>query len=157
MLASPVFAPSLWQASTRSRYPLFSCVMLQTRDLLCWLAVTLGLIRSEQRMKLLEVLSTLAMLEAQQRRERTFGDPSVLPELRAKAIDAVTQAVRLHAACNARRHGEATAAEVVDEGTNPTPNPTPTPTPTPPLPLPLTYLGRRGGVLERRRTARGGE
>ena len=117
MLASPVFAPSLWQASTRSRYPLFSCVMLQTRDLLCWLAVTLGLIRSEQRMKLLEVLSTLAMLEAQQRRERTFGDPSVLPELRAKAIDAVTQAVRLHAACNARRHGEATAAEVVDEGT----------------------------------------
>ena len=57
MLASPVFAPSLWQASTRSRYTLFSCVMLQTRDLVCWLAVTLGLIRSEQRMKLLEVYS----------------------------------------------------------------------------------------------------
>ena len=86
------------------------------------------------------------MLEVQQRLERTFGDPSVLPELRAQAIAAVTQAlltmalltmalltmalltialltiaavtqaVRLHAACNARRHGEATAAEVVDEG-----------------------------------------
>ena len=32
-------------------------------------------------------------------------------------IAAVTQAVRLHAACNARRHGESSAAEVVDEGT----------------------------------------
>ena len=32
-------------------------------------------------------------------------------------IAALTQAVRLHAACNARRHGESTAAEVVDEGT----------------------------------------
>ena len=32
-------------------------------------------------------------------------------------IAAVMQAVRLHAACNARRHGESSAAEVVDEGT----------------------------------------
>ena len=33
------------------------------------------------------------MLEAQQRLERTFGDPSVLPELRAQSIAAVTQAL----------------------------------------------------------------
>ena len=32
-------------------------------------------------------------------------------------IAAVMQAVRLHAACNARRHGESSAAEIVDEGT----------------------------------------
>ena len=42
---------------------------------------------------------------------------ALLTRIALLPIAAVTQAVRLHAACNARRHGESTAAEVVDEGT----------------------------------------
>ena len=50
MLTSPVFSAAAWQPRRRSTaYPSFTRTLLQTRDLLVWLCVKLGLITVEQR------------------------------------------------------------------------------------------------------------
>ena len=51
-----------------------STVMVQTRDLLVWLAVNLGLTPADKRMELLSLMSKLADIESENRRLRQFGD-----------------------------------------------------------------------------------
>ena len=54
MLSSPVFTATVWQQGKRA-YPSFTRTLLQTRDLLVWICVKLGLVAMDQRHELMEV------------------------------------------------------------------------------------------------------
>ena len=109
MLLSPVFAPVLWQASSRARYPLFSRAMLQARDLSCWLIVTLGLAPFDRRLELLSCISQLASVEALQRGNREEAAAQALPKIRNLGADLIKIIAQLHAHGASGAGGEALA------------------------------------------------
>jgi hypothetical protein len=71
MLTSPVFTAAARQHGRQAArlhrstaYPSFTRTLLQTRDLLVWLCVKIGLLAAERRHELMEVLTELAQLYA---------------------------------------------------------------------------------------------
>lgn len=74
MLTSPVFTAAAWQPRrSTTAYPSFTRTLLQTRDLLVWLCVKLGLVATERRRELMEVLTGLAQLYARMASSKRSG------------------------------------------------------------------------------------
>jgi len=77
MLTSPVFTATVWQHGKRA-YPSFERTLLQTRDLMVWLCVKLGLIEMEDRHELMEVMTGLANLQARMVKSKRSGAAELL-------------------------------------------------------------------------------
>ena len=77
MLTSPVFTATVWQQGKRA-YPSFERTLMQTRDLMVWLCVKLGLIEMESRHELMQVFTGLAGLHARMVKSKRSGAAEVL-------------------------------------------------------------------------------
>ena len=91
MMSAPVFYSRLWHRGLSHMYPHTTRVVLQTRDLTCWLLVALGITSEDQKAELLDVSTHLLEHAASMLRTRNTLLVQLLKEFRQRAVDAISE------------------------------------------------------------------